>query len=450
MLFLLPERLRRALAQPELSPILRNTGWLFADRIVRVLLTLLISAWLARHLGAAGYGIYSYTFVVIALFSALGAMGLEDIVVRDLVKSPERRGEIIGTTFGLKLGFSCLAGVLAVVSLMAMRPDEHLLIQLTAIAACGFLFEAFQTLAIWFQSQTQAKYAVVAKSGILILMNLVKIALLLGFASIQAFVWAAVAESLLVAVALTAIYRFKGNSLQDWRYSSAYARSLLKDCWPIAAAGIVGIVYGKLSQLMIGGMLGNEAVGIYSAAIRLSDTWVFIPMAIVTSAFPSLVAARHSNPQLYDQRMQTLCNVITAMAVAVALPMTLLARPLVTALFGNEYAAAAPVLAISLWGGVFVCLGMVQTCWYISEGLTRMALMRTILCALLNATLNLILIPHYSFVGAAIATTLSHAVNAWAINLTDARTRPFFFLQLRAVAFRPPIFRWSEAESMRG
>lgn len=442
--------LRQAIAQPELSSVLRNTAWLFADRLVRIGLTLLISAWLARYLGAAGYGIYSYVFVIIALFGALASAGLEDVVVRDLVKAPERRDEIIGTTFCLKFGFAILAGSLAVLTIAAIRPGEHLLIELTAIAASGFLFEAFQTLALWFQSQIQAKYAVVAKSSILILMNLVKIVLLLGVASIHAFVWAACVESLLVAVALAAIYRFKGNSFRNWRYNPAYAWGLLRECWPLAVAGLVGIAYGKLSQLMIGGMLGNEAVGIYSAAVRLSDAWTVIPVAIITSAFPSLVAAQNVSPALYTRRLQTLCNIITALGVAVAIPMTVLATPVIEAFFGSAYAAAGPVLAISVWGGVFVFMGMVQSCWYISEGLTRMALKRTIICALLNVVLNAILIPRYAFIGAACATAITHAVNAWAINLTDARTRPFFLLQLRAFAFRPPVFRWSEPESIRG
>jgi PST family polysaccharide transporter len=335
-------------------------------------------------------------------------------------------------------------------TIAAIRPGEHLLIELTAIAASGFLFEAFQTLALWFQSQIQAKYAVVAKSSILILMNLVKIVLLLGVASIHAFVWAACVESLLVAVALAAIYRFKGNSFRNWRYNPAYAWGLLRECWPLAVAGLVGIAYGKLSQLMIGGMLGNEAVGIYSAAVRLSDAWTVIPVAIITSAFPSLVAAQNVSPTLYTRRLQTLCNIITALGVAVAIPMTVLATPVIEAFFGSAYAAAGPVLAISVWGGVFVFMGMVQSCWYISEGLTRMALKRTIICALLNVALNAILIPRYAFIGAACATAITHAVNAWAINLTDARTRPFFLLQLRAFAFRPPVFRWSEPESIRG
>jgi len=445
-----PRPLRLALDQPDISRILRNTAWLFADRLVRASLTLLVSVWLARYLGAAGYGVYSYAFAIIALFSGLAAAGLEELVVRDLVKMPERRGEIIGTTFALKMSCGILAGSLAVLTIWALRPDEPLLIELTAIIASGFLFEAFQTLAIWFQSQTQSKYSVIAKSSILILINMVKIGLLLSFASIHAFAWCALLESILVAVALTSIYRFKGNSLRSWRISRSYAWALIRDCWPLALSSMVVIAYARLAQLMIGSMIGNEAVGIFSAASRVSEAWTFIPLAIISSTFPSLIAVRSSNPALYYRRLQTLCNVIFMLGLAVAIPMTFLATPLVIALFGKAYATAGPVLAINLWGSVFMFLSMVQSGWYVSEGLTRMALIRTLICGALNAILNVILIPRFSYTGAACATAVAYAVNACVLNLTDARTRPFFYLQLRAFAFRTPIFRWSTPDPTGG
>lgn len=445
-----PRPLRLALDQPEVSQILRNTAWLFADRLVRAGLTLLVSVWLARYLGAAGYGVYSYAFAIIALFSSLAAAGLEELVVRDLVKTPERRGEIIGTTFALKMGAGVLAGGLSVATMWALRPGEPLLIELTAIAASGFLFEAFQTLAIWFQSQTQSKYSVIAKSSILILVNMVKIGLLLSFASIHAFAWAALLESILVAMALTSIYRFKGNSLRSWRISRTYARALIRECWPLALSGMVAIAYGRLAQLMIGGMSGNEAVGIFSAASRVSEAWSFIPLAIINSAFPSLISVRHGDPALYYRRLQTLCNVIFMLGLSLAIPMTFFATPLVIALFGEAFADAGPVLAINLWGSVFMFLSMVQSGWYVTEGLTRMALIRTLICGALNAALNLILIPRYSYTGAACATAIAYAVNACVLNLTDPRTRPFFQVQLRAFAFRSPIFRWTAPKTTGG
>lgn len=446
----MPQNLRLALDQPDISRILRNTAWLFADRLVRAVLTLLVSVWLARYLGAAGYGIYSYAFAFIALFSGLATAGLEELVVRDLVKSPERRGEIIGTTFALKTGFGILAGSLAIGTIGVLRPGEGLIIELTAIIAAGFLFEAFQTLAIWFQSQTQSKYSVLARSGTLIVSNLIKIGLLLSFATIHAFALAALLESMLVAGALAAIYHLKGNAFRSWSFSRSYAMTLLRDCWPLALSGMVVIAYGRLAQLMIGGMSGNEAVGIFSAAARVSEAWTFIPLAIIHSTYPALIAVRHSNPALYFRRLQTLCNVIFLLGLSVAIPMTFLSKPLIISLFGEAYAAAGPVLAISLWGAIFMFLSMVQSGWYVAEGLTRMALMRTLFCAALNATLNVFLIPRYSYNGAAWATAISYAVNACLLNLTDPRTRPYFYLQLRTFAFRAPMFRWSTPDRSGG
>lgn len=422
----------QAASPPDLQKILRNTGWLFADRLVRAGLTLLVSAWLARELGTGLYGVYSYAFTVIALFSALAGAGLDDIVVRDLVRSPGRQGEIVGTAFLIKLASGILAGSLALGAVQWLRSGETLLLQLTSIIAAGMLFEAFQSISLWFQSQTQAKYAVVARNGALISINLLKIWLLLNHAPIQAFAWTALAEAILMAVTLSVMYRFKGNALSACRFSPTYALAALRESWPLALAGMVSIAYMRLDQLLLGRLVGNEALGVYAVAARVYEAWSFVPMAIVTSTVPAIIATRARDLKRYHRRIQALNHCLVLLALSVAIPMTFLATPLIVTVFGPGYAAAGPVLTIHCWGALFTFLGLIQGSWFVTEGLTRLALIRTLFCAVLNGVLNALLVPRFSFTGAAWAASISFAANAFFLNATDARTRPLFFLQLRA------------------
>lgn len=147
-----------------LQKILANTGWLFVDKILRMGVGLLVGVWVARYLGPEQFGLYNYALSFVALFSAFATLGLDGIVVRDIVRDPSYKNEILGTAFILKLlgGISTL--ILAVGAVSLLRPHDNLTRWLVGIIAAGTIFQAFDVIDFWFQSQVQSKYTVYAKN----------------------------------------------------------------------------------------------------------------------------------------------------------------------------------------------------------------------------------------------------------------------------------------------
>ena len=95
-----------------------------------------------------------------------------------------------------------------------------------------------------------------------------------------------------------------------------------------------------------------------------------------------------------------------------------------------EYAAAAPILVIHTWASIFVFMGVAGTQWLVMENLQIFSLEKTLLGALSNIGLNLILIPEYGAVGAAYATLISYAISSLISDLLRAKTRPMFIMKL--------------------
>src|SRR5262249_3719360 len=138
-------------------------------------------------------------------------------------------------------------------------------------------------------------------------------------------------------------------------------------------------------------------------------------------------------PAVYDERLAKLFKLVASIALAIAIPMTFLSNYLTKALYGNAYHGAGPILAIHIWAALFVFLGTAQSPWNIIEGLTKLALLRTSLGACANIILNILLIPKYGGIGAAIATTASYALAAVILNAFNAKTRKIFALQVASV-----------------
>lgn len=418
--------------RPVLQGAIGNTGWLLGDRLLRLSLGLFVGIWVARYLGPDQFGIISYAVALIAIFGAFANLGLDSVVVRDLVHDPEAKNDLLGSAFALRFGAGALAFATATVTGLALRPDDAVSQAVIAITAAGLVFQAFDTIDLWFQSKVRAKYVVYARNTAFLLVVAVKIALILGHAPLIAFAWAGFGEVVLGSLGLALVYRSSGNRLTDWRVSSARIRSLAAEGWPLVLAGIAVMLYMKIDQIMLGEMLGSQAVGIYSAATRISEAWYFIPLAIATSVAPSIMAAKKVDPAVYYARVERFFRIMAWLSLLVALPMSLLSNIIVLVLFGPDYRDAGPVLALHIWATVFIFLGVAQNAWTVSEGLMKLSALRTFVGAVANIGLNLLLIPSHGPMGAAVATLISYALSAVVLNALDTRTRRIFWLQLRA------------------
>ena len=174
----------------------------------------------------------------------------------------------------------------------------------------------------------------------------------------------------------------------------------------------------KIDQVMIKNILSDTEVGYYAAAVRISESWYFIPMAICTSLFPSIINAKKINSILYMNRMQKLYDILTWFAVAVAVPITLFSTFIVGILFGQEYISSAPVLTIYIWAGLPVSLGVASSQFLVNENLTKISFSRTLIGMIVNVILNFIFIPIYGIIGSALATLISYSLATFSIGFS--------------------------------
>ncbi|NCU31471.1 MAG: flippase, partial [Candidatus Moranbacteria bacterium] len=285
----------------------------------------------------------------------------------------------------------------------------------------------------WFESQVQSKYTVWVQNGAFLVFAAVKVVFILHHAPLIAFVWAMLAEAAVVALFLLVVMGKRGPLFSRLRMSVDRAKTLLRDSWPLILTAIAITAYMKIDQIMLGQMIGDEAVGLYSAAVRISEVWYFIPMAIVASVFPAILESKKRSEAEYYARLQKLYDLMVVMSVAVALPMTFLAKPIIGLLFGEEYVGAGIVLAIHIWASVFVFLGVASGQWFLAENMQILNFQRTFFGAVVNIIFNFMLIPCFDVKGAAIALVISQAVSCWIYDGFQEMTRSMFWMKIAAM-----------------
>lgn len=399
---------------------------------------LLVGVWIARYLGPEQFGLLSFALALSGMFGAIATLGLQGIVVRDIVRNPESARLTLGTAAVLQLVGGLVSFLLILVTIAYLRPDDALARTVVAILGALMLFKASEIAVYWFESQVQSKYTVWVQNSVFLVFAVVKVGLILLEAPLTAFVWAMLAEAAVVAAILLLVLNLRGPTLAQLQASFGRARSLLADSWPLILSGIAVMVYMKIDQIMLGIMIGDEAVGIYTAAVRISEVWYFIPMVIVASVFPAIIEAKKHSAELYRARLQKLYDLMVVISIAVALPMTFLSYYVITLLFGEAFAEAGAVLAIHIWASVFVFLGVASSQWFLIENKQILGLQRVVLGAIINVILNFALIPAYGVIGAAIATVFSQLIAAFGFDVLQSITRPMFAMKVRS--FNP--YRW--------
>jgi polysaccharide transporter, PST family len=436
----LPAPLRDRIAgRPELQAILNNSGWLFADKLLRLLVGVSVGVCLARYLGPLQFGQFNFAVAFVTLLGPLAVLGLDGIVVRELVKHPDQRNLILGATLSLKL----LGGIVALTSAQLLiwwlKADDMVARQMVAILSVGVLFQTFDAYDFWFQSQVKSRLTVATKSSAFVLFSLVKVALIITNAGLLAFAWTSLGELVLAGVGLGLVYRMteRGNPASRvvlWCWPRM--RWLLSQSWALLFSGLAIMVYFRIDQVMLAQMVGERELGLYSAALRLSEIWYAIPTILVASASPALIASYARSAEQYYARLQKLFTNLAGLAYLVAIPMSLLSSTLILWLYGPEFAGAGTVLMVHIWTALFVFLGVGLSSWMINEGMTKFYLLQTTAGAVTNTLLNLFLIPRFGAVGASIATLISQAIASYLMLCTTARTRRLFYMQSNAFLLR--------------
>ncbi|WP_416666458.1 flippase [Egbenema bharatensis] len=413
--------------------VLGNIAWLFTDRFLQMGLALFVGLWVARYLGPDRFGSLNYAMSFVSLFGIIASLGLDSIVVRDVVRYPDAKHEILGTAFLLKLigGLVSIPAVIWVNSLL--RPDEPMMQWLVAIVAVGGIFNAFNIISFWFQAQVNSKYSVIVRNTAYIMTCGIRIALISFEAPLIAFAVALLIEMILGGLGLLISYQWKERDFHRWSQSMQRARSLLRDSFPMIITGAVTVIYMRTDSVMLGQMANDRLVGLYAAVMKLAEMWYFVPGAITGTVFPLVIKLKEQNETLYYERAQQLFTLMAGLSYLVAIPISLFSSQLMFIFYGEDYVEGGNVLAIYVWAGLFVSLGVARGPWMVAGDLLNFRATAAAAGAVINVALNWVLIPRIGIMGATIATLISQCISCYLANAFHPKARELFIRQTKGI-----------------
>lgn len=410
----------------------KNTGWLMLGKI----LSLIVGIFIAKFLGPHDFGDLSFAVAFTAIIAAVGTLGLDSFIIREILHQPAKRDEVMGTAFWMRIGVSIFlvpASVLIYLFFRSLADQQGAELTLViTFCASALFFKAFNIIDSYFQSQVRSKFVVQVQNICLIISSLIKISFVLLKLPLVYFAFALVLDGIMLSVGLVIIYHRENLQIKAWVFNTSRAKSLLNQSWPLILSAVMVTLYMQIDILMLKYFAGSTEAGIYSAAARISEAWYFIPVAIVTSVFPAIIHARKTDIARYQRRLQNLYDLLVAISLPVALIVSLGADTFIRLVYGEQFDGAGVMLSIHIWSGIFVFLGSASGQYLLAEGFTMISFYRTAIGAIANILLNLWLIPMYGGLGASAATLIAYFIATFSI-LLYSKTRQQGLMVLKSL-----------------
>ncbi len=405
-----------------------NMTWLISERVVRLLVMAFVGVYVARYLGPQRFGLLSFAQSFLAVFVILATLGLDGVVIRELVNCPENQSEILGSAFLLRLFASVLLWLCLGFSffLFHIPTQESLLV---AVLSAGVIFQSFSVIDFYFQSRVESKYVARAQLAQLGISSALKLFLVFTQAELIWFAVVIALDHVFLAFGFYIIYRSKGGDISAWRFQGRVAKRLIINSAPLMIYAFFVMSLMKSDQIMIKVLLNDTEVGWYAAAAMISSLWYFIPVALGSTFNPYIIS--QVKKQTGTDGIKLIFSVLFSLSVMGALAVFFLAPPIIGLLFGSAYQPAAPVLSILILNSVFVFHVSLRTRVLVAQERHWVSTAIMLGALSLNIIGNLILIPEYGIRGAAWSSVIAWGTSVIVLPLMFSASKKFVMIFLR-------------------
>lgn len=413
----------------------KNAGWIIGEKIVQMVVSLLVGILTTRYLGPSNYGLISYANSFTAFFAAFCTLGINSLMVKELVDNDEDEGKVIGTSIVLRAVASLLSVITIILSVSLIDYGESTTIAVVALCCLGLFFQVFDAFKYWFQRRLQSKFTVIAAFVAYLITATYRIILLITGSSV---IWFALATSVdYVCLAILLFIFYKKNNGPKMSFSWQYGKALFSRSKHFILASLMVSIYAQTDKLMLKQMMGSEDVGFYASATTINGMWCFILAAIIDSVYPSIMEAHKAGNEIeFNRKNRQLYAIVFYASTAAAVLFNIFAELVIFILYGREFLPSAMPLRIICWYTAFSYLGVARNAWIVSKNVQKHLIKIYAAAAVANVILNLTLIPLLGASGAALASLMAQVLTGFALPFFIKDLRPNAILMFEAIILK--------------
>lgn len=414
----------------------RNAFWIMFSRVYQIAVNLVVSILSVRYLGPSNYGLINYAASFSSLFTAFCTLGIDDVMVNELIAKPKKQGKLIGTAIILRICASIFSVLTICLIVFALNPGEPLTFWVTLVYSSGLVMQSLEVIKYFYQHRLMSKVTSLLTVVVRTIVAVYKIFLLVSGKDVLYFAASNVVDHGVFGVLLIFCYCYHKDLHQGLRYESSLAKELLKKSYHFILSGLMVALYGQMDKIMLKHLMDETQVGYYSVATTVNNYWPFILTAIIDSARPVIIELFGTNQGLFKKRLTQLYSAIIGISVIAAVGISVFTEPIIQILYGDGYMSSVDALRIVTWSTAFSYLGVARSIWAVPNGQQHFEKYLAAIGVICNAVLNYLMIPLWGICGAAIATLITQIITNFFCGIFFHPLRENMLLMLKALDFR--------------
>lgn len=402
-----------------------NSVWILIEKIIRLVVMFIFFSMISQKLSLYDFGIFSLSQTVATLLLGVVIFGFDNVLIKDFTLT-DKKDTLFSTAIISRFILSFFCFVIFAIAIAIT--DYADLYKFVFIASALCVFFQIQTIYYAYYQATSSSL-IITKTSVfaLLISSIIKGVLIYYNFGVVYFALSFSIDYLFSCLFIYIVSRKRDIRVKISNFDISTLKYLFKQSFPILISTLIIMVYTRIDQFMIASMLGVEEVAKFSVAVRISDAYMFIPMAIGVSFLPMVSKSPTSdNIQKYFH----LTHFFTFFSGAFII---LLSPFVINHFFGERYHDSIAVVNIIVLANIVSALGSVSSNILILRGITYLRIYRAIAGLVTNILLNFILIPMLGIVGAAISSLISQIIAAWIANFFSAKTRDCFLFQSKSL-----------------
>ena len=411
-----------------------NTSWIILERVVRVALNLFIWGRIARDLGVAEFGQFSYFQALIFLLAPFCTLGIDQIIRNKISLFPQAANEFISAGIQIKF-YSALAVSITCITYSIFFdlsiPNGGLIFFAFLI---GLIFRSFGVIEYYFDWKLESRINGIVRSFSFLIISALYVLALMYEAPIYWFAFIFSCEFLIISCFLYMMYRLDGERI-DWNIHVQLIKEILRAGLPILMCDIAVCIFLRVNQLFLGSILSSDSVGLYSAAIRFSEFWYFIPSSLLVSTFGLLTVSYSQSSSDFRKYSVLLFELMLILAAMIIVFTYLFSKKIILFFYGPAFVESSSILNVLILSNIFMFWGIVQEPIDVARNTLYWRFFRVSSGSVFSVVAGYFLISWYGAIGAAWAVVLTFFWTYFLSNLFYKKGRVIFFMQLRAFFF---------------
>lgn len=384
-----------------------NTAFLFGANIISKVFMALFMVLVARYLGVALFGIFSFSLTIVLILSSTSSLGMQSILVREIARNKDLTNYYLINALIIRMVSSVIFTLILLGLLPILGTTSQASVTVRILSFYILLIAISDICESKFRAHERMDYIVyfsITRSVLLCILGVVFLIYGYGLKGVAlAYIGGAAASALLAT--LVALRKYPGGV--RLRIDLTLCFTLLRQALPLSLAVIFAVIYFQIDIVMLGLMKNETVVGWYSASYRLIEALIFIPTAFTASLLPVMSRLNRARQEKLEDIAQKAIKYLIAISIPIVIIVVMLAGPFIYIIYGGAYCNSIPALCILVFAIPFIFVNNAFHAILISTDRQQIVGMNAALCVVVNIILNIALIPSLSYIGAAMATVIT-------------------------------------------